>query len=119
MLKSPLHDSVLFVATGFAGFPTFCLLAAAALVLFDRSAVPDDGRTGPVVVAGVILLSSIVAVVMIAAGIVVLPLWSTSAPASAWEPTLSPYVVGAALGSLAVVLADRAMRDPEQPVEVE
>ena len=97
---------------GFAERPSLCLLVAALLVLVEASSSPIDVPRARML-AATVLASGLLAVVMTLAGVVVLPLWSTSTPASEWLAALSPSVTAAALAGVAAVLSDRALGGPQ------
>lgn len=97
---------------GFADRPSLCLLVAALLVLVEASSSPINVPRARML-AATVLASALLAVVMTLAGVVVLPLWSTSTPASEWLAALSPSVTAAALAGVAGVLADRALGGPQ------
>lgn len=96
---------------GFGDRPSLCLLVAALLVLVEASSSPIDVPRARML-AATVLASALLAVVMTLAGVVVLPLWSTSTPASEWLAALSPSLTAAALAGVAAVLGDRALGVP-------
>jgi len=109
MLPGPLNHKIMYASIGFGAVPSLCLVVAAMLLAVEPRAVAVDGW-GVATAAGVVLGSAVLTVAMAVAGIVVLPLWSTSASIRDWVTAVQPYLTVGALAGLAAVLAQRGAR---------
>ena len=106
-LPGPFDQRIMFASLGFGAVPSLCLLVAAMLLAVEHRALALDG-SGVAVAAGVVLASAALTVAMAIAGVVVLPLWSTSTPARDWVLAVEPYLTAGAVAALAGVLVQRA-----------
>jgi hypothetical protein len=107
-LPNSISGKILFASRGFGDVPSVCLLIAAILLVVEHRAAPIDGATVPAL-AVIVVVSAAVTVVMAVASVVVVPIWSTSTPASAWAEVLAPCLTAGALAALAAVLAQPMM----------
>ncbi len=117
-IDGSFHFRVRAASNGFATFPSFCLVVAALLVRIERLSSPVHGPAVRIV-AAMVLGSAVVAVVMVASAVVVLPSWSMSTSASSWVTAVSPYATAGALAALAALLADGALRSGRSSEYVE
>lgn len=109
-----VNHKILYASSGFGGVPSLCLLLAATLLVLELRADPEEAPAVPILSA-VVLVSATLAVVMAGAGIVALPVWSTSTAASDWFTAVQPNLSAGAVAALAAVIAESTMDRAGEP----